>query len=53
MDDLGKQYGVSSILCQALCIVSKPRVYSNWRYSPGMLNLGKNDDIFVPCDLKV
>ena len=33
MDDFDKQYGTSSILHQALCIISNPLVNSNWRYS--------------------
>ena len=53
MDDLVKQYGTSSILHQALCIISKPWVYSNWSYSPEMLNSGQNRQFFVPCDLEI
>ena len=34
MDNLGKQKGTSSILHQALCIISNPLVNSNWSYSP-------------------
>ena len=34
MDDLGKQLGTSSILHQALCIISKPWVNWSWSYSP-------------------
>ena len=52
MDDLEKQYGTSSILQQALCIISKPWVNSNWSYSPETLNSGQNRQFFVPCDLK-
>ena len=53
MDDLGKQQGTSSILHQALCIISNPSVYSNWSYSPETLNLGQNRQFFVPCDLEI
>ena len=41
-EDLKKQQGTSSILCQAVCIISKPSVNSNWSYSPETLNLGQN-----------
>ena len=41
MDDLQKQWGTSSIWHQALCIISKPLVNSNFSYSPETLNLGK------------
>ena len=53
MDDLGKQQVTSSILHQALCIISKPWVNSSWSYSPEMLNLGQNRQFFVPCDLEI
>ena len=53
MDDLGKQECTSSILHQALCIISKPWVNSNWSYSLEMLNLGQNQQFFVPCDLEI
>ena len=52
-DDLEKQQGTSSILHQALCIISKPSVNSNWCYSPETPNLGQNRRIFVPCDLEI
>ena len=52
-DDLEKQYGTSSILHQALCIISKPSVTSNWSYSPETLNLGQNWWFFVSCDLEI
>ena len=48
MEDLKKQQRTSSILCQSLCIISKPSVNSNWSYSPEMLNLGKNWWFFCP-----
>ena len=53
MDDHGKQQGTSSILHQALCIISNPSVNSNWNYSPEMLNLGQNGQFFVPCNLEI
>ena len=36
------------MLLQALCIISKPSVYSNWSYSPETLNLGQNWWFFCP-----
>ena len=36
------------MLLQALCIISKPSVYSNWSYSPETLNLGQNWRFFCP-----
>ena len=33
-DDIEKQQGTSSMPLQALCIISKPSVNSNWSYSP-------------------
>ena len=53
MDDLEKQWGTSSILCQALCIVSKPSVDSNWSYSPETLRSGQNRRFFVSCDVEI
>ena len=53
MDDRGKQQGSSSILHQALCIISNPSVNSNWRFSPETLNLGQNRQFFVLCDLEI
>ena len=41
MEDLEKQYGTTSILRQALCIISKAWVYLKWSYSPEALNLGQ------------
>ena len=51
-DDLGKQYGASSILRQDWCIISTPWVNLNWSYSSEMLNLAQNRRVFVPCDLE-
>ena len=53
MDDLEKQQGTSSRLHQALCIISKPLVYSNWSYNQEMLNSGKNWWFSVLCDLEI
>ena len=53
MEELEKQQGTSSILCQALCIISKPSVNSNWSYSPESPNLSKNWWFFPPCDVKI
>ena len=52
MDDLGKQYCTSSILHQALCIISKPSVNSNWSCSPEMSNSGKIVDFLSSVTLK-
>ena len=42
IDDIEKQKDTSSMLHQALCIISKPSVNSNWNYSTEMLNSGQN-----------
>ena len=52
VDDLQKQYGSSSTLHQALCIISKPWVNSNWSYSTEMANSGQNRRFFFPCHLE-
>ena len=52
MDDLGKQRGTSSILRQALCIISNPLVNSNWIYSQETLNSGQNWWYVIPFDLE-
>ena len=41
-DDLKRQKGTSSMLLQALCIMSLPLVNSNWSYSPETPILGQN-----------
>ena len=41
------------MLCQALCIISKPLVNSNWSYSSEMPNSSQNWPFFVPCDLEI
>ena len=51
-NDLEKQKGTSSILHQALCIISNPSAKSNLSYSPETLNLGQNWRLFVPRDLE-
>ena len=38
---------------QALGIISQPSVNSNSSYSPETLNLGQNQQFFVPCDLEI
>ena len=48
MDYLEKQEGTSSILCRALCIISKPWKNSNWSYSPEKLNSRQNR-YFLSC----
>ena len=40
-------------LRQALSIISKPSVYSNWSYSPETINSGQNRGLFAPCDLEI
>ena len=52
LDDLAKEYGTCSMLCQALCIISKPSV--NWNCSPETLNSGQNQRFFfVLCELEI
>ena len=53
MGDLGIQLGTSSILHQALCIISKPSVKSNLSYSPETLKSVQNWWFFVPRDLEI
>ena len=48
-----KTIGTTSMLRQALSIISKPSVNLNSSYSPEMLNWGINWQIFVPCDLGI
>ena len=45
--------GTFFILHQDLCIISKPSVNSNWRYSLETLNSGKNWWFIIPCDLEI
>ena len=49
MDDLGKRQGSSSILHQALYIISKSWVDSDWSYRPETLNSGQNRWFFCPA----
>ena len=51
MGDLEKQWG-TSILNQALRIISNPSVNSNWSYSPETLNRVRNC-FLVLCDLEI
>ena len=54
MYDLEKQYSTSSMLLQALRIISYPSLNSNWSYSPETPNLGQNRWFFLavwPCNL--
>ena len=44
---------MSSILHQALCIISDPSVNSNWSYSLEILNLGQIQRFLEPCDLEI
>ena len=53
MDDLGKQQGTSSMLLQALCIISQPLVNSNWSHSPEAPTLGQNRRLCESCDCKI
>ena len=41
------------MLLQALCIISKPFVYSNWSYSPETPNLGQIRRFLEPRDLEI
>ena len=50
--DLEKQLGTSSILLQALCIISYPLVNSNWSYSPETPNLDQNRWFFSRVTLQ-
>ena len=51
--DTEKEYGTSSILHQALYIISKPWVNSNWSYSPETRNSGQNRRFSVSCDIEI
>ena len=42
-----KKKSNSSILHNALCIISKPSAYPNWNQSPEMLNSGQIGDFFT------
>ena len=51
-DDLEKQWGASSLLFQAWCIISQPSMNSKLSHSPEIRNLGQNQWFFVLCDLE-
>ena len=51
MDDLAKQLGTSSMLLQALCIISYPLVNSNLSYSPETPYLVQIRQFLEPWDL--
>ena len=48
-----KQWGTSSMLLQALCIISKTSVNQNWIYSLETLNSGQNQWLYVQCDFEI
>ena len=50
---VGVSVCTSSILHQALCIISNPSVNSNWSYSPETPNLGQIRQFLEPCDLEI
>ena len=52
-DDLEKQQDTSSMLLQALCIISEPLVNSKWSYSPETTNLGQIWRFLEPCDIAI
>ena len=52
-DDLENLWGTSTMLLQALCIISKPSMNSNLSYSPETLNSDQNRRFFVLCDLEI
>ena len=52
MNNLGKQKGTSSILYQALCIISNPSVNSIWSHGPETLNSGQNRHFLSPVTLQ-
>ena len=41
------------MLLQALCIILKPLVNSNWSNSPETPNLGQIRRFLEPCDLEI
>ena len=47
MDDLEKQKGTSSMLLQALCIISYPLVNSNWELQSGNAQFRSKSMIFL------
>ena len=53
MDDLKKNRACLLYYVQALLIISKSSVKSNWSYSLETLNSGQNRWFFVPRDLEI
>ena len=41
------------MLFEALCIIWKPSLISNWSYSPETPNLGQIRRFLEPCDLEI
>ena len=52
-DDPQNQQGISSMLLQALCIISYPLVNTNWSYSPETPNLGQIRRFLEPRDFEI
>ena len=52
-DALEKLKGISSMLLQALCIISQSSVNTNWSYSPQTPNLGQIWLFLESCDLEI
>ena len=50
IDDTEKQWGMYSLLCESLCVISNPLV--NYSYSPETLNSGQIWQFFVRVTLK-
>ena len=53
IDDFFSRVTTSSMLLQALCIISKPLGNSNWSFSPETPNLRQNRQFFEPHDLAI
>ena len=51
--DLEKQEGTTSMLPEALRIISEPLVSSNWSNSPKTPNLGQIQRLFEQCDRRI
>ena len=51
IDEVDKQKGTSSMLLEAMCVISWPSVNPNYRCQPETLNSGQNCRIFGLCDL--
>ena len=52
-DDIERQEGISSVLLQALCIISWPSVNTTWSYNPETPSSVQNRLFFVPCDVEI